>query len=92
MQNSMSQRSDFSVLPGEDQFDQDAPLEGRADGNSASMPHVYRPCKGTWVEFVGDIKRFFAKMGADLAGRVEDIREVVQNRRQRAHRRQVKGQ
>lgn len=88
----MSERSNFSVLPGEDRLDQDGPLECRADGDSATMPHVYKPCTGTWVEFVGDIKRFFAKMGADLACRVEDLREVVQNRRQRAHHRQVKSQ
>jgi len=48
---------------------------------------AYEPCEGTWAEFVGDIKHFFSRIGAEIKSRSEDVRESWNNvfHRNRSH-------
>ncbi len=80
MQNSISQRPGFSVLQSEERFQIGNSLDCTADADVAVLPHVYRPCRGTWAEFAGDVKMYFDKSWAEFTSRVEGMRENLRRR------------
>lgn len=58
-------------------------MEIAADEDRSELPEVYRPCKGTWAEFKGDVSAFFTKLRGEIIDRYEGVRDLVKSRSRR---------
>ena len=48
-------------------------IENSGEPATLFLPEAYRPCEGTWKEFVGDAKRFCRKLRDNTKERSEEI-------------------
>jgi hypothetical protein len=58
-------------------------MEVAADRDELELPEAYRPCKGTWAEFKGDVRSFFQKIRAEIGDRIDNAREAFRKLRRR---------
>ncbi len=52
-------------------------IENTGEPATLFLPDAYRPCEGTWNEFVGDAKNFCRKFRDSTKERSEDLKESL---------------
>jgi hypothetical protein len=53
------------------------------------LAEPYEPCEGTWKEFVSDLKRTCLRIGAEVKGRSEVVKDSWENTFRRNRRQPV---